>query len=436
MVKNGKGGFYYGLEILPENWYNFVPDLPEPIPGPINPTESNAVGAMEKIRPKALQEMEQSREKWLTIPKDVFAKYQLIGRPTPLMRARELEDYFGITARIYFKREDFLPTGSFKLNTSIPQAYFAWKEGFQGVVSETGAGQWGISLCFAAQLYGLKSKVFMARVSYRQKPYRRTLINLYGGEVLPSPSEYTGAGRKMLQERPDHPGSIGSGISEAIETAINNPEYAYVSGSNLVHVLIHQTVIGMETRRQLEQIGEFPDYLVACVGGGSNLGGFMLPFLPEVKAGRVKLLAAESTAAPRLTKGEFKYDQSDPFGYTPLTKSYTLGKDYVPPATHAGGLRQHNGSPAVGVVRHAGLLDARAYSQDEVFEVGVLFSRLYGTVPAPETCHALRAVIDLVKEVEKVRKNAVICACFSGHGLLDLSGYEDVYLKCFKEGIY
>lgn len=429
MVGINNSDFYIGSEILPRSWYNFIPELPEPLPSPRNPSGSNAIEIMEKIKPRALSDMEKSKEKWLTIPDNVIAKYSLIGRPTPLMRARELEKALGVSARIYFKREDFLPTGSFKLNTGIAQAYYACQEGFKGVVTETGAGQWGTSLCFSAQLYGLKSKVFMARVSYNQKPYRRTLINLYGGEIYPSPSNYTNSGLKMLEEKPDHPGSIGSGISEAIEIALNNPDYAYVSGSNLPFVLLHQTVIGLETKSQLEQLGEQVDYLVACTGGGSNLGGFMLPYLKEAAEGKVKFLAAESKACPRLTEGEYQYDQSDPLGFTPLTKSYTLGKDFIPPATHVGGLRQHNGSPVVGVLRHSGLLEALAYSQEEVFAAGALFTRLYGAVPAPETCHAIKAVIDLAKELETVKKNAVICACYSGHGLLDLSGYEDVYLR-------
>ncbi|MHB8168917.1 MAG: TrpB-like pyridoxal phosphate-dependent enzyme [Thermoleophilia bacterium] len=433
MINSNKNSFYINDEVLPSFWYNFVPQLPGAIPPVLNPPDSNAIETLQKIRPKSLQELEQQKIPLLQIPEDIIEKYRLIGRPTPLMRANKLEEALEVSARIYLKREDLLPTGSFKLNTSIPQAYFAHKEGFRGVVSETGAGQWGVALSFAASLYGLMSKTFMARVSFEQKPYRRILMNLYGGEVFPSPSELTKAGRDALKQNPTHPGSIGSGISDAIETALENPDYAYLSGSNLVHVLIHQTVIGMEVKRQLEELGEFPDYLVACVGGGSNLGGLMLPFLPEVKKGNINLLAAESATTPRLTNGEYRYDQSDPSGYTPLVKSYTLGKEYVPPANHVGGLRQHNGSPAIGILRHSGLLDAKAYTQDEVFKAGALFTKLYGVVPAPETCHALKAVMDLAKSLEKDKKKSTICTCFSGHGLLDLSGYEDVYLNRREE---
>lgn len=416
---------------LPTQWYNVKADLPAPLPPPKDPDEGpSRIELMSRIQPKALQEQENSDQRWTDIPKDVQQKYLMVGRPTLLQRATRLEEYLQTPARIYVKREDLCGTGSFKTNTSIPQVYYAKLEAYEGAVSETGAGQWGSALGLACTLYGMRCVIYMARVSYHQKPYRRILMRLFNTEVFPSPSERTRVGREILAQNPNHPGSIGCAIGESIETASDDPTLAYLCGSNLAHVLSHQTVIGLETKHQLKLAGEKADILVACVGGGSNLAGFMMPFLPDRLNGEgIRFLGAESDAAPRLTRGQYRYDHGDPAGLTPLLKSYTLGKDYTPPPVHVGGLRQHSGSPVVGLLRHLGLLDAVAYSEKEAFEAGWLFAKLEGLVPAPETCFAIKAVIDCALEARHAREKKMIVTCFSGHGLLDLGGYDAVFFS-------
>ncbi|MFZ1527914.1 MAG: TrpB-like pyridoxal phosphate-dependent enzyme [Ferruginibacter sp.] len=413
---------------IPRFWYNVLPHLNAPLAPPIDVVDENGsrIEIIKKIRPRALQLQDESDEEWIGIPDEVLEAYEQIGRPTPLVRAIQLEKYLGTPAKIFLKREDVLPTGSFKLNTSIAQAYFAKKEGIKGLVSETGAGQWGTSLAFAANQFGLDSRIFWVKVSYEQKPYRVLQAKLLGAEVVPSPSEMTSAGREILKKDPQSPGSIGTGISEAIDFALHNDSYKYVSGSNLPHVLLHQSVIGLETKEQLLALGETPDVLVACVGGGSNLGGFMSPFIEDSRKKGLRLFGAESEAAPRLTKGEYKYDHSDPLGLTPKVLSYTLGMDYVPPPVHSGGLRQHNGSPVIGSWKNEGLLEAKAFSQEDAFEAGRLFAQYERAIPAPETNHAIKAVIDLALDCKKQQRKCNIVMCFSGSGLLDLSGYQKV----------
>lgn len=423
---------YLPLRELPTEWYNVKADLPVSLPPVLDPDDGSPsrIALMERIRPRALTQQEQSDERWWAIPQDVLTKLVKLGRPTPLQRALALESYLDTPARIYVKREDMLPTGSFKLNTSVTQAYYAHQEGLKGLVSETGAGQWGSALALSCTLYGMKAIIYMARASYDQKPYRRFLTQLLGGTVYPSPSERTEAGRSLLRDNPNHAGSIGTGISEAIETAANDSGLGYASGSNLAHVLMHQSIIGLETKRQLAMIGESPDALVACVGGGSNLGGFMFPFLPDKldRGEDLYLLGAESTAAPRLTQGAYRYDHGDPVGLTPLTKSYTLGMEYIPPPVHVGGLRQHSGSPLIGVLRHEGLLAARAYTQEEALRAGQIYLQLDGVVPAPESCHAIVAAMELAREAKEAKEAKVIVFCMSGHGLLELNSYEEVVL--------
>nr|VFJ46093.1 MAG: tryptophan synthase beta chain/tryptophan synthase beta chain [Candidatus Kentron sp. DK] len=417
-------------QAVPGQWFNVIPHLPEPIPASRDPRdgEHSRIERMRRIRVARMVEQDSILDPWIDIPQAVYDEYLEVGRPTPLHRARSLERALRTPARLYFKREDLLPTGSFKLNSAIAQAYYAAKEGAAGLVTETGAGQWGHSLAYACNRFGLNAVIFWVRVSREQKPYRVVLSQLLGGAIHDSPSDRTASGRRVLAKDPECTGSIGTAIGDAISFAMDNPEYKYVSGSNLPHVLLHQTVIGLETRAQLAAIGESPTHLVACVGGGSNLGGFMNPFLPEKLQGTDApvFFAAESDAAPRLTKGQYRYDHADPVGLTPLTLSYTLGMDYVPPAVHTGGLRQHSGSAIVGLLRKHGLLEARAYSQTDAFEAGRLMVEMERILPAPESCHAVRAVIDLATAAKDSGDPPVIVACLSGNGILDLQGYKDV----------
>jgi|HubBroStandDraft_3_1064219.scaffolds.fasta_scaffold01142_7 pyridoxal-phosphate dependent TrpB-like enzyme len=429
-----------GFREVPARWCNILTRLPEPVPpaldAPCLPAEPaagagggpadrrSALELLAAIRLRAMLEQDASRAPWIDIPGEVRERYAEMGRPTPLMRARALEKHLATDARIFIKREDLLPTGSFKLNSALAQCYFARAEGAPGLVTETGAGQWGQAVAHACRLYGLRSVVFWAKVSERQKQGRSALTRMLGAEVHPSPSGETAVGRRLLGDGGDPLGSLGSAIGEAICYARDHGDCKYVSGSNLPHVLLHQTVIGLETRAQLAHAGVRADVLIACVGGGSNLGGFMGPFLEEKqqRGAELRLIAAEAATAPRLTRGELRYDHADPLGITPLTKSYTLGRDYRLPATHVGGLRQHNGSPVVGVLRKCGLLEAVAYEEAEIFAAGALFVRLEGVLPAPESCHALRAAIDVARELQGQRKNIVLC--LSGSGWLDLEGYR------------
>lgn len=415
---------------IPRKWFNVLPTLPEPIPPLKDPDDNkeSRIETMKKIRIKELLKQDEIMEEWVDIPEDVIEKYIEIGRPTPLMRAVNLERYLDTPARIYIKREDLLPTHSFKLNTSIAQAYYAEKEGAKGLVSETGAGQWGVGLAYACNIYKMECVIFWVKISLEQKVYRASFAELLGAKVFPSPSTKTKAGKEILAKDPDNYGSIGTGIGEAISFSIEEPAFKYVSGSNLPHVLLHQTIIGLETKKQLTSIGEIPDQLIACVGGGSNLGGFMNPFVPDKleRGDALSLIAAESDAAPRLTKGEYRYDHADPVGLTPLTLSYTLGMDYMPPPVHVGGLRQHSGSPIVGILRKNKLLDAYSYSQEDAFKAGKLFIECERVIPAPETCHAIKAVVDFALEAKKKREKKIIVMCFSGNGLLDIKGYKAV----------
>jgi tryptophan synthase beta chain len=411
--------------ILPTRWFNLIPHLPEPLPEVRDPEQQpSRIAVMNRIRLKTMQNQDRLTEPWVDIPDGLLDRYQEIGRPTPLMRARQLESYLDTPAQIFIKREDLLPTGSFKLNSSTAQAYFAQQEGAEALVTETGAGQWGHAVAHACRVYGLRSVIFWADVSARQKPQREALIRWLGSTVYSSPSDETSVGR-TLRDRGTL-GSLGSAIGEAVTFAEEHHDFRYISGSNHPHVLLHQSVIGLETQTQLGQLGERADKLIACVGGGSNLGGFMGPFLPEKKqrGEELRLIAAEAATAPRLTKGQWSYDHADPLGVTPLAKSYTLGRNYQLPETHVGGLRQHNGSPVVGLLRKHGVIEPYAYEEKEIFEAGHLFLRTEGIVAAPESCHALRAAIDHALEAKRQRRRENIVVCLSGSGLLDLAGYQ------------
>lgn len=416
---------------IPKRWYNILADLPKQIPEDLE-SDSNphSKELVQRIRPKELLMQDASRERMIDIPEEVIEKYLMIGRPTPLMRAVELERYLDTPARLYIKREDMLPTHSFKLNSALAQVYYAKKQGITEIVSESGAGQWGLALAYACSIFGIKCKFFWVRASKKQKPYRADWCELYGAEIIDSPSQLTETGRKILSDAPDCPGSLGISIGEAIEYVSGHQECRYVSGSNLSHVLMHQTIIGQEVKEQLKSIDVKPDLFIACCGGGSNLGGFMGPFFFDSEFNQhTRFLAAESDVAPRLTRGEYRYDSADPYGLTPKSISYTLGKEFVPPMNHVGGLRQHNGSAIVGLLRHEAILDAKAFSQQEALEAGRLFAKLYGVLPAPESSHALKAGMDAAIEAKKQNKGMDIAICLSGNGILDISAYKSMYNK-------
>ncbi|MEM1888263.1 MAG: TrpB-like pyridoxal phosphate-dependent enzyme, partial [Pyrobaculum sp.] len=355
----------------------------------------------------------------------------LIWRPTPLVRAKRLEEFLKTPARIYYKFEGVSPPGSHKPNTAVAQLYYASKEGAVRVTTETGAGQWGSSVAFASALFGIKATVYMVKSSYFQKPYRRVLMELWGAEVVPSPSDRTEAGKRYLSEDPNHPGSLGIAISEAVEDAVKSGA-KYVLGSVLNHVLIHQTVIGLEAVEQMRQLGDYPDYVVGACGGGSSFSGLFWPFYYEKKSGRaekdVKFIAVEPAAVPTLTRGEYLYDYGDSAGLTPLIKMYTIGHVYKPPPIHAGGLRYHGCAPTLSLLVDEGEVSAVAYGQKEVFQAAQLFAAVEGVVPAPESAHAVKAAIELALEAKRRGEGATILFNMSGHGLLDLAAYDE-YIK-------
>lgn len=412
---------------MPRAWYNALPDLPTPLAPPLDPQTQQPVRPeqLAVIFPNALIEQEMSPQRQIAIPEPVLDVYRLF-RPTPLKRALRLEQAIGSKCRIYYKDESVSPAGSHKPNTAIPQTYFNKIEGVRRLATETGAGQWGTALSFACKMFGMTCTVYMVKVSYEQKPYRQILMRMYGGEVFPSPSDKTNTGRAMLAKDPGCKGSLGLAISEAVEDAATHEDTKYTLGSVLNHVLLHQTIVGLETAKQLEMAGEKPDYLVGCVGGGSNFGGLILPFLPRKLAGeKITFLAAEPRACPTLTRGAYRYDYGDVARLTPLLKMHTLGHGFMPAPIHAGGLRYHGDAPIVCNLAAEGLIEARAYYQNECFEAARLFLSTEGFLPAPETSHAIKAVIDLAKEAAP---GSVITFLYSGHGLLDLASYE-AYLK-------
>ncbi len=413
---------------VPRDYYNILPDLPVPLPPPLNPATNEPMPpqALEAIFPKALVKQEASMEKAIPIPSDVRDALLRMGRPTPLVRARRLEAHLKTPARIYFKNESLNPCGSHKPNTAIAQAYYNAKEGVSQLFTETGAGQWGTALAYAGALFGLQVEVFMVKASFEQKPMRRTLMESYGAKVNASPSNQTKFGKTTLAENPLHPGSLGIAISEALEKVASTPGARYSLGSVLNHVLLHQTVIGLEAKRQLEIAGETPDVLIGCIGGGSNFSGFAFPFMRDRFKGksRAKFIAVEPASCPSTTKGEYRYDFGDTAGTTPLLKMHTLGRDFVPSPIHAGGLRYHGMAPAVSLLVNEGFVQPVAYPQTRTFEAGMVFARTEGIVPAPESAHAIAAVIDEALACRKSGKAETIAFNLSGHGLLDLNGYR------------
>ena len=412
---------------IPEYYYNIAPDLPFALQPPLHPGTKQPISLedMLPLFPKQLIEQEMSPQSEIKIPDTVREAYA-VYRPSPLIRATGLEKALNTPAKIYYKNEGVSPTGSHKPNTAIPQAYYNKMEGTKKLITETGAGQWGSSLAYACQLFGMECVVYMVRISYDQKPYRKTMINLFGGDIYPSPSDRTESGKKILEQDKDCPGSLGIAISEAIEEALQNESSKYSLGSVLNHVLLHQTIIGQEALKQFEKIGEYPDVVVGCHGGGSNFAGLSFPFLRDKINGKeIEFIAIEPESCPTLTKGEMKYDFGDVAGFTPLMEMFTLGHEFIPPAIHAGGLRYHGAAPLVSALLKENLISAKALSQEEVFSGAKLFIKSEGIIPAPETSHAIQgAILEALKAKEEGKEKTILFN-LSGHGLLDLSAYEN-----------
>jgi tryptophan synthase beta chain len=429
---------YLSEREIPKRWYNIIHDMPEKPKPPLNPRTGQPVSVDELsiIFAKGLIEQEISDKQWIDIPEEVLKVY-LLWRPTPLVRARFLEEALNTPARIYYKYEGVSPSGSHKPNTAVAQAYYSKIEEVKRLTTETGAGQWGSALAFACSYFGLECKIFMVRASYEQKPYRKVLMKMWGADVVPSPSEETQVGKKILEADPDSPGSLGIAISEAIEVAISDEKTKYSLGSVLNHVLLHQTIIGLEAKKQLDKIDEYPTIVIGCVGGGSNFAGLAFPFLLDKfleKKKTLRVLAVEPAACPTLTKGIYSYDYGDSSKLTPLLPMYTLGHDFIPPKIHAGGLRYHGMSPIISKLYADGFIEARAYTQNEVFDAALRFFQTEGIVPAPESAHAIRAVIDEAIRARKEKKEEVILFNLSGHGFFDMSAYQD-YLSGALEDV-
>ncbi len=412
---------------MPTQWYNLVPDLPEPPPPPLHPGTHQPIGPddLAPLFPMALILQEVTGDRYIDIPGEVLDVYRL-WRPSPLVRAHRLERLLDTPARIYYKYEGVSPAGSHKPNTSVPQAFYNAAEGTRKLTTETGAGQWGSALAFACAQFGLECEVWQVRASYDQKPYRKTMMEVWGATVHPSPSDLTNAGRTILGIDADSPGSLGIAISEAVEAAASDPTIKYALGSVLNHVLMHQTIIGEEALLQMAKVGETPDLLVGCTGGGSNFGGLSFPFLREKLAGRMNptIRCVEPAACPSLTKGEYRYDFGDTLGLTPLVKMHTLGHDFIPDPIHAGGLRYHGMAPLVSHLYELGLVEAEAIHQTECFDAALKFARTEGIIPAPEPTHAIAAAIREALRCKESGEEKVILTALCGHGHFDLKAYE------------
>ncbi|HEY0833254.1 MAG TPA: TrpB-like pyridoxal phosphate-dependent enzyme [Azospirillum sp.] len=414
---------------MPKAWYNLAADLPVPLPPPLHPGTGQPIGPADlaPIFPMAVIQQEVSTERWIDIPEPVRDVYRL-WRPAPLVRARRLEKALDTPAKIYFKYEGVSPAGSHKPNTSVPQAFYNKEEGVKRLTTETGAGQWGSSLAFAGSLFGLEVEVFMVKISFHQKPYRRALMETYGATCIASPSDMTESGRAILAANPDSTGSLGIAISEAVERAVARDDTKYALGSVLNHVLLHQTIIGEEAMLQMEMAGDEPDIIIGCAGGGSNFAGLAFPYLREKLKGRnVRVIAVEPASCPTLTKGAYAYDFGDTGHLTPLVKMHTLGSTFMPPGFHAGGLRYHGMAPMVSHVKELGLVEARAYPQTTCFEAAVTFARNEGIVPAPESSHAVKAAIDEALRCKAEGKGQTILFNLSGHGHFDMQAYTDYF---------
>lgn len=416
-------------EEIPKQWYCILPDLPKPMPPFIEiETHEPGAGIVPQIFPKEILGQEMSKERWIDIPDEVREIYSL-WRPTPLFRATRLEKALKTPAKIYYKYEGVSPSGSHKPNTAVPQAYYNMKAGKERMATETGAGQWGSAFAFGCMTFGLGCTVYMVRISYDQKPYRRVLMETYDAEVHASPSNNTKAGRKALAEDPDSSGSLGLAISEAVEDALTHPETNYGIGSVFNHVLLHQTVVGQETQKQLALVDDYPDVIYGCIGGGSSFSGLFWPFYHDKVSGKapkdVKFVATEATACPSITKGEYMYDHGDTARITPLVKMHTLGHNFIPPPIHAGGLRYHGIAPTLSVLKEANMLETKAYNQVEVFDAAKTFIESEVIVPAPEPNHAIKAVIDEALRCKETGEEKTLLFLLCGHGYFDMQAYDD-----------
>ncbi|MFC1857860.1 TrpB-like pyridoxal phosphate-dependent enzyme [Thermodesulfobacteriota bacterium] len=413
---------------IPRQWYNILADIK--LNPPIGP-DGNPVGPemLAPVFPMNLIEQEVSQERWIDIPEEVLGVLT-IWRPSPLVRARSLEKALETPAKIYFKNESLSPPGSHKPNTAVPQAYYNKEFGIKKIATETGAGQWGSALAFACSQFGIECKVFMVRVSFDQKPYRKSMIQAWGANCVPSPSTETKAGRDVLEAHPDSPGSLGIAISEAIEAAVSDQtgETRYSLGSVLNHVILHQSIIGLEAKKQFEKIGEYPDIVIGCAGGGSNFAGCAFPFVHDKINGKeIEIYPVEPSACPTMTRAPFAYDHGDTAQYTPLLPMHSLGHAFIPPPVHAGGLRYHGMAPTVSQLVAEGLIEAKSVTQLDAFKAGVIFTKSEGIIPAPETNHALATVIAEAKKAKEEAKEKVILFNFSGHGLIDLASYDKYF---------
>jgi len=425
---------------MPKKWYNIQADLKTPLEPPLNPQTKKPIGPQDlnTIFPMELIKQEVSQDRYIKIPEQIREIY-LKWRPSPLYRAKGLEKALKTPAKIYYKWEGVSPPGSHKPNSAVAQAYYNMKEGIERLVTETGAGQWGSALAFGTNIFGLKCRIYMVKCSYEQKPYRKILMKNWGAEVYPSPTKLTNAGKETLKKYPKTSGSLGIAISEAVEDAATHENTNYALGSVLNHVVLHQTIIGLEMKKQFELIDKYPDILIGCVGGGSNFSGAAFPFVRDKITGKkpnLKIISVEPLACPTLTKGEYRYDYGDAIGLTPLLKMYTLGHRYIPPAIHAGGLRYHGDSPLLCKLTKEGYMDAVAYYQKEVFAAADLFAKTEGFVVAPEAAHAVKAVIDFAQICKRKNEKKIIVFSNSGHGYFDLSAYDAYYKNKIKDYKY
>jgi tryptophan synthase beta chain len=415
-------------EEIPKQWYNIQPDLPKPLPPMIHPETKEPVQLPPPLFPLECLKQEYSMERWIDIPEPVREVYR-IWRPSPLYRATGLEKALKTPAKIYYKYEGVSPPGSHKTNTAVAQAYYAAKEGLERVTTETGAGQWGSALSYSAQLFGIDATVYMVSASYYQKPYRRVMMETWGGEVFPSPTNRTKSGRAILESDPNSTGSLGIAISEAVEEALTTDNVKYTIGSVVNHVLLHQTVIGLETQKQLAMVNEYPDQVIGCIGGGSSFSGLFWPFYHDKVAGKApkdsEIIAVESSAVPKVTRGYYTYDHGDTAKIIPLVKMHTVGHTFIPAPIHAGGLRYHGMAPTLSLLKDEGKLQSRAYNQIEVFDAAKLFTQTEGIIPAPEPAHAIKAAIDEAIKCKETGEEKTILFLLCGHGHFDMQAYDD-----------
>jgi len=421
---------------MPTAWYNVQADLPEPLPPLRHPETKEPTRLPPMLYARALDEQEFSKERYIEIPEEIQDIYKM-WRPTHLHRAYRLEKALGTPAKIFYKYEGISPAGSHKLNTAVAQAYYAKKEGCKRLCTETGAGQWGSALALGCRFFDMELKVYMVKVSYYQKPYRRILMETWGAKVVPSPSQDTNIGRTILSQDPDCPGSLGIAISEACEDAASRDDSLYSLGSVVNHVLLHQTIVGQEAKKQMEKAGAYPDIIVGCIGGGSNFAGVFLPFIPDkLKGKKIRIIAVEPEACPSVTKGPYTWDYGDVVGMAPIVKMYTLGHTFIPPKIHAGGLRYHGMAPIVCHLHWLGLIEAKAVHQIPVFRSAVEFARAEGIVPAPEPAHAIKVVIDEALVCKESGESKTILLALSGHGHFDLGAYDEYLSKKLEDYEY